>query len=94
MGGGGKEKEPTRLIMKTKYVCHNLLSTYVNFHYNRTIRANILLVKFNSRGGLEKEPLFFFQTPALILILKNYLSIVIMLKKQKIIIVNLRQVKK
>ena len=52
--------------MKTKYVCHNLLSTYVNFHYNRTIRANILLVKFNSRGGgLEKEPLFFFSNPRL-----------------------------
>ena len=24
----------TRLIMKTKYVCHNLISPYVNFHNN------------------------------------------------------------
>ena len=27
----------TRLIMKTKYVCHGLISVQVNFHDNRTM---------------------------------------------------------
>ena len=26
----------TRLVMKTKYVCHELICPYVNFHNNRT----------------------------------------------------------
>ena len=32
--------------MKTKYVCRGLISLYVNFHNNRTMRTECLLVKF------------------------------------------------
>ena len=40
----------TMLIMKTTYVCHNLISPCVNFHNNRTMRSI-----FASGGGEEKE---------------------------------------
>ena len=37
--------------MKTKYVCHSLISLYVNFHNNRTIWSTNLHVKFCRWGG-------------------------------------------
>ena len=43
--------------MKTKYVCHGLIYLHVNFHENRTMRTEILIIK-NCRwggGGKEKE---------------------------------------
>ena len=48
----------TRLIMKTKYVCHGLISLYINFHNNRTMWSTNLLVKICrwGGGGKEKEP--------------------------------------
>ena len=48
--------------MKTKYVCRGLISLYVNFHNNRTMRTECLLVKFcrwwggGGWGGEEIEP--------------------------------------
>ena len=45
-----------RLIMKTKHVCHGLISLYVNFHNNRTMWSTNLLVKICRWGGKEKEP--------------------------------------
>ena len=44
----------TRLSMKTKYVCHvcrGLISSYVNFHYNRTMWSTKLHVKVCRWGG-------------------------------------------
>ena len=35
----------TRLFMKTKHVCQNLIITQVNFHINRTMWSVIFLVK-------------------------------------------------
>ena len=37
--------------MKTKYVCHDLFSLYVNFHNNRTMWSTNLLVKICRWGG-------------------------------------------
>ena len=48
----------TRLIMKTNYVCHGLISLYVNFHNNRTMWSANLLVKICRWGEKGKEPLF------------------------------------
>ena len=48
----------TMLIMKTKYVCHGLISLYVNFHNNRTMWSENLLVKICRWGEKGKEPLF------------------------------------
>ena len=43
--------------MKTKYVCHGLISLYVNFHNNRTMSSSTnLLVKICRWGEKEKEP--------------------------------------
>ena len=42
--------------MKTKLVCHGLISRHVNFHDNRkkrTINSNIKICRW---GGEEKEP--------------------------------------
>ena len=51
----------TRLIMKTKYVCHDLISLYVNFHNNRTMWSTNLLVKIcRWGGGKEKEPKYLY----------------------------------
>ena len=44
--------------MKTKYVCHGLISLYVNFHNNRTMWSTNLLVKICRWGEKEKEPNF------------------------------------
>ena len=41
----------TRLSIKTKYVCHGLISPYAKFYNNPTIRTENLL----SRWGKEKE---------------------------------------
>ena len=41
----------TRLIMKTRYVCHGLISLYVNFQNNRTMWSTNLLVKICRWGG-------------------------------------------
>ena len=48
----------TRLIMKTKYVCHGRISLHVNFHDNRTKRLVISNIKISrcGGGGKEKEP--------------------------------------
>ena len=40
--------------MKTKYVCHGLISLYVNFHNNRTMWSTNLLVKINRWGEKER----------------------------------------
>ena len=56
----------TRLVMKTKYVCHGLFSLHVNFHdkVNRNFNYKKLLV-----GEKEKEPnIFVVLSPV---ILKN-----------------------
>ena len=53
--GVGTGKEP-----KTKYVCHGLISLYVNFHNNRTMWSTYLLVKICRWGGKEKEPKILF----------------------------------
>ena len=47
----------TRFIMKTKYVFHNVISPYVNFHNNRTVNI-IFLSKFLQvgGGGRKKSP--------------------------------------
>ena len=46
--------------MKTKYVCHGLISLHVNFHDNRTMQTLILFMKNCRWGGeQEKEPRFF-----------------------------------
>ena len=37
--------------MKTKYVCHDLISLYVNLHNNRTMSSTNLLVKICRWGG-------------------------------------------
>ena len=44
--------------MKTEYVCRGLISSYVNFHYNRTMWSTKLHVKICrcGGGGKEKEP--------------------------------------
>ena len=43
--------------MKTKYVCHGLIYLHVNFHYNRTMRTVISIIKScRWGGGEEKEP--------------------------------------
>ena len=48
----------TRLFMKTKYVCQNLISPYVNFQNNRTMWTKFFLVKF-FRWGKTKKSRFF-----------------------------------
>ena len=45
----------TRLIIKTKCVCHGLISLYVNFHNNRTMWSTNLLVKTCRWGGKGKR---------------------------------------
>ena len=45
----------TRLIMKTKYVCHGLISLYDNFHNNRTMWSTNLLVKICRWEGKGKR---------------------------------------
>ena len=48
----------TRLIMKSKYVCHGRISLHVNFHDNRTkwlVISNIKISRWGG-GGEEKEP--------------------------------------
>ena len=40
-----------RLSMKSKYACNGLISPHVNFHNNRTRRANSLAVKIRRCGG-------------------------------------------
>ena len=44
----------TMLIMKAKYVCHNLISPCVSFYKNRTMRTNFYWSFFAS-GGEEKR---------------------------------------
>ena len=46
----------TRLSMKTKYVWRCFISSYVNFHYNRTMWSTKLHVKICRWGEKEKEP--------------------------------------
>ena len=46
----------TRLSMKIKYVCRDLISLYENFHNNRTMRTLNLHVKNCRWGEKEKEP--------------------------------------
>ena len=48
--------------MKTKYVCRDLISLYVNFHNNRTMWSTNLHVKICrwGGGGKEKEPASFY----------------------------------
>ena len=41
----------TRLIMKTKYVCHGLISLHVNFHVNRTLKCNFKYKSLQVGGG-------------------------------------------
>ena len=48
----------TMLSMKTKYVCRGLISLYVNFHSNRTIKSTNLHVKICRWGEMEKKPGF------------------------------------
>ena len=52
----------TRLIMKTKYVCHGLISLHVNFHDNRTKWTVTSNIKFCRWGGgkRKKSPNFLF----------------------------------
>ena len=40
----------TRLSMRTKRVCHGLIILPVNFHFNRTMKRNALLVKIGWWG--------------------------------------------
>ena len=44
--------------MKTKYVCHVLISLNVNFNDKRTMWTLILIIKIGrwGGGGEEKEP--------------------------------------
>ena len=42
--------------MKTKYVCHGLISKHVNFHNNQ-LAGTVILLKKICRWGKEKEPL-------------------------------------
>ena len=47
--------------MKTKYVCHGLISLHVNFHDNRkkrTVTSNIKIYRWGGGGGggKKKEP--------------------------------------
>ena len=44
--------------MKTKYVCSGLISLYVNFHINWTMRSSNIHVNICRWGGKEKEPFF------------------------------------
>ena len=53
----GLTSDFTRLIMKTKYVCHSLISLYVNFHDNRTKVNRNFKYKNLQVGGKEKEPI-------------------------------------
>ena len=64
----------TRLSMKTKcHVCRGLISSYVNFHYNRTMWSTKLHVKVcRWGGGKEKEP-----SPLVFSRFKNYFNVVI-----------------
>ena len=48
----------TRLIMKTKYVCHGLISLHGNFHDNRTKLTATSNIKICRWGVKEKEPFF------------------------------------
>ena len=41
--------------MKTKYVCHSLIYSHVNFHDNRTMRTVILIIKNCRWGGGRKK---------------------------------------
>ena len=41
--------------MKTEYVCRGLISSYVNFHYNRTMWSTKLHVKICRWGGEGKR---------------------------------------
>ena len=45
----------TRLSMKTKYVCRDLISLYVHFHSNRTMWSTNLHVKICRWGGKRKK---------------------------------------
>ena len=52
----GLTSDFTRLIMKTKYVCHGLISLHYNFHDNwttRTVASNIKNCRWGEKG---KEP--------------------------------------
>ena len=42
--------------MKTKYVCHGLISLHVNFHDNRKKRTITSNMKICRWGKKEKEP--------------------------------------
>ena len=60
MRWGEKEQEPScfkSLIMKTKYVCHGLISPHVNFDVDRVVGTVILLVK-NCRWGKGKTTIY------------------------------------
>ena len=46
----------TRLGLKTKHVCHGLVSPHASFHNNWITRTKILFVKFCRWGDKEKEP--------------------------------------
>ena len=48
--------------MKTKYVCHGIISLHVNFHDNRLMWTKILIIKISRWGEKEKEPKFFDKT--------------------------------
>ena len=46
----------TRLIMKTKYVCHGLVYLHVNFHDNRTMQTVILIIKNSGSFPVPPPP--------------------------------------
>ena len=51
----------TRLIMKTKYVCHGPVSLHVIFHDNRTkvtVTSNIKLCRWGGQGKRAKKSSF------------------------------------
>ena len=47
----------TRLSIKTKYVCRGLISSYVNFHYNRTSWSTKFYLKICRWGKRKKSPI-------------------------------------
>ena len=49
----------TRLIIKTKYVCHGPVNPHASFLVNRLVKTVILLVKKCRWGG--EEPFLLFQ---------------------------------
>ena len=59
--------------MKTKYVCHGLISLYVNFHNNRTMWSTNLHVKI-CRWGKRKKSHELYSSYVMVLSLVDKLS--------------------